>query len=157
MSTSDLFALSIKELRNVTILNKTDYINLVNQLTNENIDPESIKDDDFNERLNLIKSNQNHFVYLMFFKDALIGTTSVLIEPKFIHGMGSIAHIEDVVLDSKYHGKGYGQTLLQHAINQIIKSPLNPYKVILNCNDRMRPYYEKIGFEYKNNQMAMYF
>jgi glucosamine-phosphate N-acetyltransferase len=156
MSTSDLLALKIKELREVE-LNKNEYLTLINQLSSVFTDPESVSDIEFGNRLHLIRSNPNHFIYLLYYKDKLIGTTTVLIEPKIMHDLGSIAHIEDVVLDSQFQGRGYGQTLIQHAINHVVSSSLGCYKVILNCSDAMRKYYEKIGFEYKNNQMAIYF
>ncbi len=49
-----------------------------------------------------IKKNPNHFIYVVVDKDKdkVVGTATLLIEPKFIHNLGYIGHIEDVVLPS---------------------------------------------------------
>ena len=52
-----------------------------------------------------INSNSNHFVYVAILDGRVVGSTSMIIEPKFIHDGGNVAHIEDVVVSQEYQGK----------------------------------------------------
>lgn len=85
----------------------------------------------------------------------MIGCGSIIIEPKFIHKCGSVAHIEDVCINPEYRGKGYGKKIIQLLVD--ISKVNNCYKVILDCNDENKSFYEKCGFNKTNNQMSIYF
>ena len=77
------------------------------------------------------------------------------IETKIIHNFGKVAHIEDVIVDNTYRGKGLGKMLVQKCIDYAQK--LDCYKIILNCSDENIPFYEKCGFSKKENEMTLYF
>jgi glucosamine-phosphate N-acetyltransferase len=85
----------------------------------------------------------------------IIATGSVFIEKKFLRGCGSVAHIEDVVVDKTTRGARLGQ----HIINYLVEhaKAAGCYKVILDCTPELRVFYEKCGFVEKNVQMALYF
>jgi len=85
----------------------------------------------------------------------IIGSATILIETKIIHNFGKVAHIEDVIVDNNYRGKGLGKMLINTCINYA--KDHNCYKIILNCNDKNIPFYEKCGFSKKENEMALYF
>jgi len=89
------------------------------------------------------------------YSNKIIGCGTIIIEPKFIHKCGSVAHIEDVCINPEYRSKGYGKKLIQLLID--ISKNNNCYKVILNCNDENKSFYEKCGFNKTNNQMSIYF
>ena len=88
-------------------------------------------------------------------KDEIIGNATLLIEPKFIHECSRVGHIEDVVVDPRYQGKGLGKLLVEK-LKQVSKDE-GCYKVILDCSEKNRTFYEKCGFENKNLQMSYYF
>ena len=94
-----------------------------------------------------ITSNSNHFIYVAILDARIVGSTTMIIEPKFIHDGGNVAHIEDVVVSKEYQGKGIMQSLLDLAKDN------NCYKTILNCSDEVKPFYEKIGFKRTSNGM----
>jgi len=98
-----------------------------------------------------INSNPNHVIYVAVLDDKIIGSTTLLIEPKFIHNGGLVGHIEDVVVSKDHQGKGIGEkivlALLDYAKNQ------GCYKTILDCADNVKPFYEKIGFKTHSNEM----
>jgi len=85
----------------------------------------------------------------------IIGSITILIETKIIHNFGKVAHIEDVIVDKYHRGNGLGKMLIHKCIHYA-KSH-NCYKIILNCNDKNIPFYEKCGFTKKENEMALYF
>ncbi len=88
-------------------------------------------------------------------KKKIVGSATLLIEPKFIHGCSKVGHIEDVVIDARYQGKGLGKVIVEK-LKEICKEE-GCYKVILDCSEKNRMFYEKCGFENKNLQMSCYF
>lgn len=98
-----------------------------------------------------ISSNSNHFIYVAILDGRVVGSTSMLIEPKFIHNGGNVAHIEDVVVSKDYQGKGIGEMLMRTLLD--LAKDNNCYKTILDCTDEVKPFYEKIGFKIISNGM----
>lgn len=83
----------------------------------------------------------------------LIGTASLVVEPKFFRGGRSVAHIEDVVTDSQHRARGVGHQLLQTLI--ACAHEYDCYKIILDCSDELVPFYEKKGFRSGERQMRL--
>ena len=81
----------------------------------------------------------------------IVGSTTLLIEQKFIHNGGCVGHIEDVVVSKEFEGRGIGIKLVTSLLE--IANTRNCYKTILNCNDELIPFYERIGFKQESNQM----
>ena len=98
-----------------------------------------------------INQNPNHFVFVAVLDNKIIGATTVLIEPKFIHNGGLVSHIEDVAVSKGFQGSGVGKKLIQEALDLAKKSGC--YKTILDCSEDVRPFYEKIGFFHHSNAM----
>lgn len=129
----------------------TQYLKLLGQLTTVS----DITANDFEQRLDLIQSNPFHQIFVMVLDNVIIGSVTVLIEPKFIRGMSCVAHIEDVVVLETHRGHGYGKALVSHAIEY--SKCKGCYKVILDCSDDMVDFYAKVGLKRKGSQMAVYF
>ncbi len=98
-----------------------------------------------------ISSNSNHYVYVAILDGRVVGSTTMLIEPKFIHNGGNVAHIEDVVVSKEYQRKGIGEMLMRSLLD--LAKDKNCYKTILDCTDEVKPFYEKIGFRRTSNGM----
>lgn len=98
-----------------------------------------------------INSNPDHIVAVAVIEGKIVGSTTLLIETKFIHNGGKVGHIEDVVVDKKYQKKGIGEKiviyLLRYAKDQ------GCYKTILDCTDEIKPFYEKLGFKHNANAL----
>ena len=70
-------------------------------------------------------------------------------------GVGrSVGHVEDVVVHDSTRGKGFGRLLLLHL--SALARAMGCYKVILNCAEKNRGFYEKCGFVYREVSMARY-
>jgi len=100
---------------------------------------------------NKIKSNPNHLVFVVILDDKVVGSTTLLIEPKFIHQGGKVGHIEDVVISKEFQGSGIGEKLINFVLDYAKKNDC--YKTILDCSDDVKPFYEKIGFKKHSNCM----
>lgn len=74
----------------------------------------------------------------------IVGTTTLLVEEKFIHAGGRVGHIEDVAVHREFRKQGIGNALVQYAVEESKK--LGCYKVILNCFEHLVPFYSGNGF-----------
>lgn len=101
--------------------------------------------------LEKIRSNQNHVIMVAELDGQIVGSITLLIEPKFIHQGGLVGHIEDVVVRSEFQGKGIGEQLVNAALEYA--KTHGCYKTILHCEDNVKYFYEKIGFKRKSNGM----
>ena len=96
----------------------------------------------------------DNFTYVLEMDKKIVASGSVLIEHKFRRGLSRIAHIEEIVVDTNYRGKGLARKILEHLIS--VSKDNNVYKIILDCDDDLVQFYEKIGFERKGTEMGMY-
>ncbi|MFB5611334.1 MAG: GNAT family N-acetyltransferase [Nitrosopumilaceae archaeon] len=98
-----------------------------------------------------IKSNQHHKIFVAIIDEKVVGSTTLFIEPKFIHQGGLVGHIEDVVVTKEFQGKGIGEKLIKASLDFAKNNGC--YKTILDCSDDVMPFYEKIGFKKHSNSM----
>ena len=98
-----------------------------------------------------ILENENHIVHVAELDGKIVGSTTLLIEQKFIHEGGFVGHIEDVVVKKEFEGQGIGMKLVLSLLD--VANEKKCYKTILNCEDKLIPFYEKIGFKQKSNEM----
>ena len=104
-----------------------------------------------NEILKKIKQNPNHIIHVAIDNKKIVGSTTLLIEQKFIHNGGLVGHIEDVVVRKDYEGKGIGIKLVTSMLERAKEK--NCYKTILDCKDDVKQFYERIGFKHESNGM----
>jgi glucosamine-phosphate N-acetyltransferase len=105
------------------------------------------------EIFNKINKEENYRIIIAEEKDThqVVGTATLLIEQKFIHNGGKAGHIEDVATRSGYEGKGIGRKIIKELIK--IAKESGCYKVILDCDEKVAGFYEKMGF--KKHQLMM--
>ena len=103
------------------------------------------------EILKKIIQDPNHIIHVAIDGDKIVGATTLFIEQKFIHQGGLVGHIEDVVVRKECEGTGIGIKLVLSLLEYAKKKQC--YKTILDCNDSVKPFYEKIGFKYESNCM----
>ena len=135
---------------------KTQYLKLLEELT---LAPD-FDDELFEANLNKINSmgkiiigyllNPNNHSQIEF-----VGSGTIIIEPKIIRGGKFVAHIEDIVVGSKWRGKKISQSILNKLKDYASQS--NCYKVILDCATNVSSVYISNGFEIKGLQMGLYF
>jgi glucosamine-phosphate N-acetyltransferase len=88
-------------------------------------------------------------------KKQIIATATLFIERKFVRNLGLVGHVEDVVVNSTYRGKNLGIRVIQQLKDWAKEAGC--YKVILDCSQKNTTFYQKLGFETKEVQMAVYF
>jgi glucosamine-phosphate N-acetyltransferase len=117
---------------------------------------------------------QSHSYYTIVIvdkdSDKIVAVGTVFIERKFLRGLGSVGHIEDIAVDKAQQGKKLGLRIIQ-ALTHISES-IGCYKTILNCSeDNIREFalprfvrladlwvslafYEKCGYTKKEVEMV---
>jgi glucosamine-phosphate N-acetyltransferase len=98
-----------------------------------------------------INSNPDHIVAVAVIEGKIVGSTTLLIETKFIHNGGRVGHIEDVVVDKEYQRKGIGEKIITYLLRYA--KDQGCYKTILDCVDDVKPFYEKLGFKHNANAL----
>ena len=50
-------------------------------------------------------------IFVAILDGKVVGSTTLLIEPKFIHNGGLVGHIEDVVVNKEFQGQKIGEEI----------------------------------------------
>ena len=106
------------------------------------------KADEIFEKIN---SNDDYIIAVAEVDGKIVGSTTLLIEQKFIHDGGLVGHIEDVVVDKKFQGQKIGEKIMRFLLEK--SQNRGCYKTILDCTDDVKPFYEKLGFKVIANEM----
>ena len=107
-----------------------------------------------NQYADFILQENNTIIYVLEDNDKLYAAGTILFEKKFIHNYSIYAHIEDIIVKKEYQGKGLGKILLEKLIKICKKEKV--FKILLDCETKLIPFYEKCGFIDKGHQMVIY-
>jgi len=135
----------IRELRKEDLWN--GFLTTLDSLR-EASDIDRNKADEIFEKIN---SNPDHIVAIAELDGKIVGATTLLIEPKFIHKGGLVGHIEDVVVDKNFQGQKIGEKIMKYLLE--FAKNRGCYKTILDCTDDVKPFYEKLGFKHIANEL----
>jgi glucosamine-phosphate N-acetyltransferase len=134
---------------------KNEYLKLLGELTKV----DELDDKIFETNLNKINSMGKIIIGYVFSGETncfeIVGSGTVIIEPKIIRGGKSVAHIEDIVVKFNWRCKKISQNILNELKDYAKLS--NCYKVILDCDIQVSGVYKSAGFEIKGTQMGLYF
>lgn len=95
----------------------------------------------------------NQFTFVALADGRVIGTASLFIDQKFIHGGGRVGHIEDVAVATDFQRRGIGTELVKFASERARADGC--YKVILHCAAALSAFYARIGFRDCNIGMRL--
>ena len=103
-----------------------------------------------------IKSNPFHKIFVVEDKKTgkIVGTTTLLVEPKFINKGMKVGYIEDVSVKKGYEGKRIGKQIIDYVTNYA-KTIQHCKKILLYCSERNKIFYEKLGFKSSENTFVM--
>jgi glucosamine-phosphate N-acetyltransferase len=98
---------------------------------------------------------QGKRVYVGEIDGCIVCTGTLLLERKFFFGGTYFGHVEDVVVDVNYRGKGYGMKLMELLIDDARR--FDCARMVLDCIDDKVEFYKKCGFYRRGNQMNLEF
>jgi glucosamine-phosphate N-acetyltransferase len=150
---SNLLDFVLNNINNLTDI-KNQYIILMNQLTTSS----DILNEIFLENIKKIHLFGIIIIVWIELEDnkfELIGSGTIIIEPKIIRSGKSVGHIEDIVVKDNYRGNKISFNIL-NKLKEYGKNN-NCYKVILDCDEKLEKFYELNNFKKKGIQMSKYF
>jgi glucosamine-phosphate N-acetyltransferase len=129
------------------------FLEVLDNLLSPDIDNENAKN-----ILKKIKSNPLHKVFVAQEdnNDKILGTTTLIVEPKFINKGMQVGYIEDVSVKKGYEGLGIGFKLVNYATSYAISNQ-GCKKILLYCSEKNRPFYEKLGYKIADDTFVMNF
>ena len=100
--------------------------------------------------------NDDHIIIILEDDDEnMVGSGTLFIEKKLTYGGCNMGHIENILINEKYRGNGYGEKMVNILLE--IGKEKKCYRVDLNCNSELEHFYQKNGFDKKNICMNIYF
>merc|ERR1711879_178231 len=101
----------------------------------------------FKERWDWMKESGVYYVIVIEDRQTgkICGTGTLIVEQKFIHSCAIRGRIEDVVVCESYRGKGLGGLVVTACTD--LSKKLGCYKTTLECSEKNKPFYQKIGYE----------
>lgn len=127
------------------------FLEVLDNLVTADIDNEYAK-----QILQKIKSNPLHIIFVAEENGKIVGTTTLLIEPKFINRGMRVGYIEDVSIRKEYEGLGIGSKLVTYATKHAV-SVEGCKKILLYCSEKNKTFYEKLGYKLANDSFVMRF
>jgi len=83
----------------------------------------------------------------------VVGTATLIIERKFVHGGACVGHVEDVVTDLLHRGKGIARAMVKTL--ELEAQKRSCYKNILDCKESNCGLYGKCGYRVCETQMRV--
>lgn len=106
-------------------------------------------------RYTQVLNQPNQFILVAIEKhnenERIVGCARIVIDIKW---KGSVAHLEDVVVDKDYRHKGIATQLIQKCID-IAESHSSSHKIVLNCKPELINLYTKCGFNNEGQLMCI--
>jgi predicted GNAT family N-acyltransferase len=85
--------------------------------------------------------------------DALVGTVTIIFEPKLIFNRCTFAHIEDVCVAKTHRSKGVGSIMIRKVLE--LPRVRQCRKVTLCCSEAVSKFYIHNGFEPRGIQCSL--
>ena len=122
----------------------------------DNLLPTNIDITHAKEILQKIKSNPLHKIFVAEDTESrmIVGTTTLLLEPKFIDGGMVVGYVEDVAVRKGCEGLGIGKQVIDNVINYA-KTIKQCKKLILYCSEKTKGFYEKRGLKLSKDAIVM--
>ncbi|XP_005105659.1 glucosamine 6-phosphate N-acetyltransferase [Aplysia californica] len=128
------------------------YMELLSQLTAVG----EVSKERFTERFNKMKACVDTY-FITVIEDVklgiIVGTVTLVVEQKFIHGATARARLEDLVINDAYRGRQLGKMLLDIIV--VMSEVFHCYKGSLECKDHLVKLYSQYGFEKTPGQNYM--
>jgi glucosamine-phosphate N-acetyltransferase len=122
----------------------------------DNLLPTNIDDIHAKKILEKIKLNPLHKIFVAEDTEShkIVGTATLLLEPKFIDKGMVVGYVEDVAVKKGYEGLGIGKQVIENVINYA-KTIKQCSKIILYCSAKTKGFYEKSGLELSEDTLVM--
>ena len=131
---------------------KPQYLKLLSNLTIVT----ELSNEIFMEKINQIYQIGIIYIGIIYSESnfTIVGTGTIIIEPKLIRGAKSVGHIEEIVVHQEFRGMGVSTQII-NMLKSYAKTK-DCYKILLNCDENISKVYEKCDFKQKGIEMSFY-
>ena len=133
-------------IRKLCINDYIQYYPLINEFRKT-----EFTNDQFIEFLNNMPNNIN--IWVILDDNNIIGTATLIYEPKLIFNITKLAHIEDVCILPTYRNNKIGSILIKYLIKTAKAD--NCYKITLTCSEKVSKFYLSNDFEKRGIQCSI--
>jgi len=98
--------------------------------------------------------SRDHHIYNVMDNDSVIGTGTLIIENKMTYGGCQMGHVENIMVSEVHRNTGVGQLIVEKLIE--VAESGGCYRIDLNCNAELEPFYNRCGFNKKHMCMNIY-
>jgi len=119
---------------------------------------QSPSQDDYQRIFADIRDHSGHELLVAEEQGEVAGSVVLLIVPNLSHGALPWAVVENLVVDQRYQGKGFGRLLMEYAIARAKEAGC--YKIGLSSDKRRREahrFYSSLGFKASAHGFRLYF
>lgn len=96
---------------------------------------------------------ENVQIWIIENNETIVGTGTLIVEPKLIFNITKLAHIEDICVLTKYRKHKIGSLIVKHLIK--VAKEEKCYKVTLTCSEAVSKFYTSNGFEIRGLQCSL--
>jgi len=108
--------------------------------------------EEYNNFCNNILSNK-HIIIVALVNNIIVGTGTLLIEPKLTYNLTYMGHIENLYVSEHYRINGIGKKIINHLISYA--KNFGCYRIDLICKNDLCEFYNNIGFTLEQVGMTM--
>jgi len=124
---------------------KGDYFQFI-KLINTNISEE-----EFTTFLSTM--NNQHIIVVYEKNNDIIGSGTLLIEPKLTYGISYLGHIENILVHENHRNCGIGKNIVKYLIDYAKNNSC--YRIDLACEEKLIKFYQDVGFNKQIVCMSM--
>jgi predicted N-acetyltransferase YhbS len=99
-----------------------------------------------------VKATNGTAVYVATHEGSVVGTYTLIIDPKVARLGRPAGFLEDVAVAPGWDGRGVGTALVRHALEMARRADC--YKVVLTCREGLVDFYARMGF-YRSDECYM--
>lgn len=101
--------------------------------------------------------NEKHIIIILKNSDLtqIIASGTLLIEDKLTYGGCKMGHIENILVEENFRGKGYGKKIVDYLVNYARDNKC--YRIDLSCEEKLVDFYQLNGFNNKIICMSQLF
>ncbi|KAI9655356.1 MAG: Glucosamine-phosphate N-acetyltransferase-like protein [Bathelium mastoideum] len=113
-----------------------------------------VSEESWNERIEFLKKNGDTYYVLCMVDGSgtVVCTGMLMVEKKFVHGMGSVGHLQDIAVAKNQHGKNLGFRMLT-ALDCLAKQ-VGCYKTVVVSSELNEAFHAQAGFRRRGLEMS---
>jgi len=97
--------------------------------------------------------NNQHIIVVYEKNNDIIGSGTLLIEPKLTYGISYLGHIENILVHENHRNCGIGKNIVKYLIDYAKNNSC--YRIDLACEEKLIKFYQDVGFNKQIVCMSM--